>query len=148
MIFAHRQSQIIETFCAPSHTLIFLVDAQTTELFLVQSRPAPDDNDRLLGTMREKQRRLALVDILLWGTKPGNEQGRPPGKRAGWFAAILHAVLTLSMNAVSLKATKMEFTMFQDTVPGPWQPHESAVGAVLPALQFVGIQIDWLGPLL
>eukprot|EP00892_Ulva_mutabilis_P007162 jgi/Ulvmu1/4818/UM020_0103.1 len=106
-------------------------DGGTLELrqkAMPQSHSTPDDHNRLAGTMREKQRRLALVDVLLWGTEPGSTPSQPPRKRAGWLAALIHAALTLSMNSVSVKATKLDFTMFQDTVPGPWQPQESVTG--------------------
>lgn len=93
-----------------------------------QGRPPPDDNIRLLGTMREKQRRLALVDRLLWGTEPTEQPSQSTRKRSGWLAALLHAVFTISLNAVCLKATKTELTLFQDTVPGPWQSNQCATG--------------------
>lgn len=73
-----------------------------------------------------------MVDILLWGTKPGISQCEgPPPKRSRWLAAVLHAGIAIAMRSISVQMTKMAFTMFQDTVPGPWQVPQAAEGAFL-----------------
>lgn len=93
-------------------------------------KPLPDDVGVMAGTTREKQRRLAVADILLWGTQPGNSLSGAPQKWSGWFTLLLHAAIAVSMRAASLRAVKMVCTVFQDTVPGPWQTSESAAGVV------------------
>ena len=76
------------------------------------------------GVQKEKTRRLALVDMLLWDFNPeadiSNESSSVRTKNA-WLAPVVHAVVGIAMRALSFQLTDLAFVLFQDTIPGPWQ---------------------------
>ena len=76
------------------------------------------------AVQKEKARRLALVDMLLWDFNPeadiSNESSSVRTKNA-WLAPVVHAVVGIAMRALSFQLTDLAFVLFQDTIPGPWQ---------------------------
>lgn len=74
--------------------------------------------------LKEKARRLALVDMLLWNFHPeaeSSKENRSVSTRNAWLASVVHAATGICMRAVSCHLTDIAFMLFQDTVPGPWQ---------------------------
>jgi hypothetical protein len=74
--------------------------------------------------LKEKARRLALVDMLLWDFNPEGESSKASKSgriKNAWLASVVHAVIAICMRAVTCHLTDIAFMLFQDTVPGPWQ---------------------------
>lgn len=83
------------------------------------------------GVLKEKARRLALVDMLLWDFNPVTESSRESkcsGRTHAWLASVVHAIVSICMRAVSCHLTDIKLMLFQDTVPGPWQSAAPSAG--------------------
>jgi hypothetical protein len=80
---------------------------------------------------KEKVRRLALVDMLLWDFNPepqASKEKKPAGTHNAWLASVVHAVTAICMRAVTVHLTDLAFMIFQDTIPGPWQSTSTPAG--------------------
>jgi hypothetical protein len=74
--------------------------------------------------LKEKQRRLALVDMLLWDLKSEPDttnSSSPNGWQSAWLASIVHAVLSILMRGLYLHFGDTSVLLYHDTIPGPWQ---------------------------
>ena len=76
------------------------------------------------AVQKEKARRLALVDMLLWDFNPeadGSKEGSSVSTKNACLAPVMHAVVGIGMRALSFQLNDLALMLFQDTVPGPWQ---------------------------
>lgn len=78
-------------------------------------------------SVAQKKQRLAIVDALLWQTTPNESASPHTWLSDAWVVSAFHAAVSLMMRCVALRVVDTDVLLFQDTVPGPWQPAAGAL---------------------
>jgi hypothetical protein len=94
----------------------------------------PSLRGTLQRSMKERLRRLAIVDMLLWDVEDSGGSSSNTRRSADgtghWLAVVVHAIAAVVMQALSLSVQSCSIFLFQDTNPGPWQSEDRDSGVL------------------